>query len=222
MLLHQLTAPGSGFDIEQMVVRMFEAVDPVALRLAWTRLIARHDVFRTSFSWEGLLEPVQTVQSEVQLPWIEEDWSSREPAQYEALLSGYLAEDRRRGFDPKAAPLVRCALFRCGQRDWTFVWTFHHMLADGQSYPGLIREAFAHYEAACQGRELTLPALPAYRDFSGKGTIGSARLPRRKRSGRSRSKDLPRPHRYPPHPRLLRASGTRNNPSRSPSRDRTT
>jgi Condensation domain len=45
------------------------------------------------------------------------------------------------------------------------IWTFHHMLADGQSYPMLIREAFDRYEALRQGKELDLPSPPPYKDF---------------------------------------------------------
>ncbi len=39
------------------------------------------------------------------------------------------------------------------------------MLADGQSYPGLIREAFTEYEAMLEGRHACAPEPPPYRDF---------------------------------------------------------
>ncbi|HEY4361774.1 MAG TPA: MupA/Atu3671 family FMN-dependent luciferase-like monooxygenase [Bryobacteraceae bacterium] len=165
MLLHQLAAAGSGFDIEQMAMMLREELDPRAFRQAWERLIARHDVFRTRFEWEAREQPLQVVQENVELPWAERDWSGLSAGDQETRLAEYLREDRQRGFDPQVAPLVRCALFRCGETEWRFVWTFHHMLADGASYPALIEEAFATYQAIREGRELGLPSPKPFREF---------------------------------------------------------
>jgi natural product biosynthesis luciferase-like monooxygenase protein len=165
MLLHALASPGSGFDIEQMVATLREDLDPAAFKCAWHRLFARHAVFRTSFEWEGLPEPQQRVHAHAPVTWIEDDWRAASETERAERLKNYLEEDRRRGFDPAEAPLTRCALFHCADREWIFVWTFHHILADGQSYPPLIQEAFEHYAAACQGRELALPKPPEFREF---------------------------------------------------------
>jgi natural product biosynthesis luciferase-like monooxygenase protein len=165
MLLHQLVSPGSGFDIEQMVVSLEEHVDPRALRQAWQRLTSRHAVLRTSFAWDGLPQPLQAIHASVELPWRDEDWSTLSAQQHENRLEEYLREDRRRGFDPRVAPLARCALFQKSEENWLLVWTFHHMLADGGSYFALIREAFSQYEAIRAGRTLVLPEPPRYQNF---------------------------------------------------------
>ena len=165
MLLHQLASPGSGFDIEQMVAKLEGPVDVNALRRACEALVARHDVFRTSFAWEGLVKPVQMVHERVNLSWTEDDWSRSTESDRELRFAEFVDEDRRRGFDPAAAPLTRFALFRLSEEDWRFVWTFHHMLADGGCYPSLIREMFARYEAIKAGVELNLPDPPKFRDF---------------------------------------------------------
>jgi natural product biosynthesis luciferase-like monooxygenase protein len=165
MLLHLLASPGAGFDIEQMVATLREDLDPGAFRTAWERLIARHAALRTSFAWEGLDQPVQIVHDQVSLPWQQEDWTGRSLSARKACLDEYLDADRRRGFDPTIAPLARCALFRTGEKEWQFVWTFHHMLADGNCYFALIREAFSYYEAIRAGQDLQLPEPPSYRDF---------------------------------------------------------
>ncbi len=104
MLLHQLTSPDSGFDIEQMVLTLREELCPAAFRRAWERMLAHHAVFRTSFIWEGRPQPEQIVHDRVELPWVELAWDETE-------LAEYLAQDRRRGFLPNVAPLTRCALF---------------------------------------------------------------------------------------------------------------
>lgn len=166
MLVHHLRAPSAGVDIEQMIVDLAEAVDAVALRDAWTRLVQRHDVLRTSFEWEHLPAPRQIVQAEAALPWHEEDWRGLDVAAQSARFDAFVRADRARGFDPRTAPLVRVALFHLGEARARLVWTFHHMLADGQSYPALVREVFDRYDAARSGDAYTeLPAPLSYRTF---------------------------------------------------------
>ena len=63
------------------------------------------------------------------------------------------------------SPLSRVTLFRTEDTEHTLVWTFHHILADGHSYPALLREVFARYEALRDGKELTLPAPRPYREY---------------------------------------------------------
>lgn len=165
MLFHHLQAPHAGVDIEQMVMTLPEAVDPSALRRAWEALIQRHDVFRTRFVWEGQPAPVQQVQATVALPWEQQDWRGCTPEDCQQKLEAFLAADRQRGFDLTQAPLARCTLLQWGAQHWQLVWTFHHMLADGQAYPLLLREVFERYAALRRGQELELPAPPPYRDF---------------------------------------------------------
>ena len=160
-----LKAPDSGFDIEHMVLTTPEQIEPAALRQAWEKLIARHGVFRTSFEWEGLAEPQQLAHEAVPLPWVEFDWSDLEDAERQNRFADFLAQDRKAGFDPSEPPLARFALVRFQDQEWRLVWTFHHMLADGQSYPALLSEVFEHYEAAKEGREPILPDPRPYDKF---------------------------------------------------------
>lgn len=166
MLFHHVRSPRSGVDIEQMVVALSDAVDAPALRAAWVWLVARHDVLRTSFDWEHGREPKQIVHAEAPLHWREEDWRGLPADEQEARFDAFLQDDRAAGFDPRAAPLSRCALFLLGDRAARLVWTFHHMLADGQSYPTLIRELFDHYDAARTGQPPPIVETPpSYRAF---------------------------------------------------------
>ena len=165
MLFHYLQSPHAGVDIEQMVVTCLEALDPIALRHAWEALMKRHAVFRTSFAWEDRSAPVQLVQATVALPWEQQDWRALTPEARQRKFEEFLQADRQRGFDLTQAPLARCTLLQWDECRWQLIWTFHHMLADGHSYPMLIREAFDRYEALRQGKELALPSPPPYKDF---------------------------------------------------------
>ncbi|MEO8483470.1 MAG: MupA/Atu3671 family FMN-dependent luciferase-like monooxygenase [Acidobacteriota bacterium] len=163
MLFHHLMSPDSGVDIEQMICTLHEPVAVRALRTAWQQLTSRHEVFRSRFEWQGLDAPRRIVESEVVLPWTQADWRGLSATARQTQLDTFLAADRARGFNPAEAPLARASLFQLGDDEWVFVWTFHHMLADGQSYVRLINEGFALYDAA-RGADAT--PLPPARDFA--------------------------------------------------------
>ena len=162
MLFHALAAPGSGVDIEQMVCTLREEIDPEALRAAWRHVIARHPILRTAFHWEA--QPVQQVWEKADAPWHGEDWRETAADARESRMAAWLRDDRRRGFAMDEAPLMRLALFHFGEREHCLVWTFHHALLDGRSFPIVLREVFAFYAAIRAGTTLALPSPRPYRD----------------------------------------------------------
>ncbi len=68
MLFHSLRDRHSGVDVEQMVARLAEPLDPETFRRAWEGLINRHSAFRSSFEWDGRPEPVQIEHPHVRSP----------------------------------------------------------------------------------------------------------------------------------------------------------
>jgi acyl carrier protein len=103
------------------------------------------------------------VQRRVDLPWRLIDWRGVPDA--DARLASLLADDRARGFDMEVAPLMRVALVRHADERWTMVWTQHHLLLDRWSWPIVLREVGAAYEALRRGEMPALrPAVP-FRDY---------------------------------------------------------
>ena len=78
--------------------------------------------------------------------------------------AAFMAEDRTLGFDLATPPLQRVTLIRLAESEWIMVWTFHHILMDGRSFPIVLREMFALYDAA-QGRRQCSPVRRPFRDF---------------------------------------------------------
>jgi amino acid adenylation domain-containing protein len=165
MLVHSLLYPGSGVDIEQLVLDLHERLDPLQFRQVWSQTMARHAVLRTSLRWLNLKEPIQEVFAKVSLPWAEEDWTGTAPGQRRARLLRFLDLDRRRGFDLSRAPLWRLTLIRLGGDDWQLVWTFHHAILEGRSYALLLREIFQVHDALRAGNLLHLAEARPYRDY---------------------------------------------------------
>ena len=76
-----------------------------------------------------------------------------------------MADDRTTGFDLNHAPLMRLTIAVCGPSHYEVLWTFHHAILDGRSFPILLREVFGLYDAARNGRDWSLPAPRQYRAY---------------------------------------------------------
>nr|MDP9121889.1 condensation domain-containing protein [Acidobacteriota bacterium] len=74
ILFHTLREPESGLYVQQLVVKLRGPLEVASLKQAWTRLLERHPVLRTSFHWQEVAHPVQVVARRVALPWEEVDW----------------------------------------------------------------------------------------------------------------------------------------------------
>lgn len=165
MLFHYLRAPGSGVDIEQIVCTLREEISAGHLQQAWRHVVQRHAVLRTEFRWREAEEPFQLVHDEVDVPWEQFDWRSLSKEEQSRSLTAFLTEDRKRGFDLAEAPLLRLTLIRSDEARYHLVWTFHHALLDGRSFPLLLNEVFALYEASRGGQDVDLPSPPPYRAY---------------------------------------------------------
>jgi amino acid adenylation domain-containing protein len=165
MLFHSQYAPQSGVYVQQLICTLQERLNVSAFKRAWDRVVERHPVFRTSFRWKGLAQPVQEVHRQVKIPVEEQDLRGIPSTQQEERLHAYLDADRRRGFDLAEAPLMRLALFYCSQAKYQLVWTSHHAVLDGRSRLLVLKELFAFYEAFCSGRHLVLDRPPPYRNY---------------------------------------------------------
>ncbi|MCB0155794.1 MAG: amino acid adenylation domain-containing protein [Anaerolineae bacterium] len=165
MLFHSRYHPHSGVDIEQMVITLPEKVEVIALHQAWQTVIDRHAVLRTAFRWEGLDQPLQQVYQQIEVPLAQYDWRHLADSAQEAQFEAHLAADRSRGFTLAHPPLLRLALFWLGEAHYRCLWTFHHILLDGRSFPTILAEVFDIYDALRQGQTLSLAAPPPYRFY---------------------------------------------------------
>ena len=165
LLFHTLLAPESGVYVIQQHGLLEGELDLAALSAAWDRVVERRAILRTSFEWDGLDRPLQIVHRRVHLPLSTEDRTAIPAEEQEARWRQRLAEDRRQGFDLHDAPLMRFLVVRLNERQYRFLWSHHHVLADGWSLPLLLQEVFTFYEASRQGLRLNLPDPRPFRDY---------------------------------------------------------
>ena len=167
MLLHLAAAGARGSTalIEQSVVSLQGDLDPAALRQAWQQVVDRHQALRAAFAWQGMTKPVQVIRRKVTLPWEEVDWRHLEESARKVELDARLDADRRRGFDPLQAPLMRLALIRVGQDTWWMLKSAHHIVFDRWSVGVMLREVLTLYADIRSGRRSSLPPAPPYKAY---------------------------------------------------------
>lgn len=162
MLFHSLAAPGSGVDVEQIVCRAHGVFERARFVHAFEAVCARHTILRSCFERAEDGRLVRFTRAAPSLPTTELDWSDAPEPEREARLARLLEEDRRTDFDPFGAPMMRLCLVRWGAERHVVIWTFHHALLDGRSFPIVLDEVFEVYRALGDGRE---PRLPPPADF---------------------------------------------------------
>jgi len=164
MLFHAVSGGDRGVDLQQIVITLPEPLNEADFLRAWKRVTERHAVLRTRFRWEGVVEPVQEVLDHVQIPVERFDWRVLTEAGCRERFQALLDSDRACGVDLGEAPLMRLALVRPAEREYWVLWTFQHALLDGRSFPLVLREVFAFYEAFSHGEDVELPLPRAYRE----------------------------------------------------------
>ncbi|MBS3183954.1 non-ribosomal peptide synthase/polyketide synthase [Pseudomonas sp. PCH44] len=157
MLFHTLSDGGSALYVNQVCLPV-EGLDPQRFAAAWQRVMARHDILRTSFHWQGLPRPVQVVHRQARLDFEVLDW--RGEAVDEQRLAARAEAECARGFDLTRAPLQRLLLIRVAEQGYHMAWTSHHILMDGWSSSQLFGEVMEQYHQGSSNAE-----VGRYRDF---------------------------------------------------------
>ncbi|MBE9035780.1 non-ribosomal peptide synthetase [aff. Roholtiella sp. LEGE 12411] len=165
MLFHTLYQSESRIYFEQFRFTVHGELNKSAFEQAWQQVVQRHSALRTLFVWKNRKQPVQVVRKQVNLPWINIDLRLLSTEEQQTQINSFLNTDREQSFELDKAPLMRFALFRLADQTYHFVWSFHHILLDGWSWPILFKEIFAFYESINNGQQLYLTPPRPYRDY---------------------------------------------------------
>ena len=152
MVFHTLSEPERNPFTSQLVVAL-DGADVAALRGAWDALVARHEVLRSAFAWDGLGEARAGLPREGRRPLSRPMMVPGAAATLEVRAVDR-AEERARPFALDRGPLVRVVIAPSGE----VVWTVHHAVVDGWSLGVLTTEWIA------LARGEVLPPPPAFRE----------------------------------------------------------
>ncbi|MBB4639458.1 amino acid adenylation domain-containing protein, partial [Longimicrobium terrae] len=163
--LEQMGNLGSTYHIP-VRLRLRGALDRDALVRALDRIVARHEVLRTTFpTLDG--EPIQHVApaGESAFPLVEDDL--RGSADADDALHRLMRDEVAATFDLAHGPLIRGRLVRMAEDDHVLLLTMHHIVSDGWSAGVLHRELGALYAAFTRGEADPLPPLAMqYADYA--------------------------------------------------------
>ena len=121
MLFNTLLKPELGIDLTHIVYELPERIEPDLLQHAWQTCIDRHDIFRTSFAWEGLETPQQQVHKTAVFPFQFLDWATHPPQQQTEQYTTLLRQDRQKSFDFNNPPLMRGTLIQLAPKQFRFI-----------------------------------------------------------------------------------------------------
>ncbi|WP_143354426.1 condensation domain-containing protein, partial [Erwinia amylovora] len=144
------------FDDRAALLRYAAALD---------RVVARHDVLRTAFVWQGLSEPAQLVLREVDSVLTELELDDSAPAP-EQLLARF--HPRHYRLDLGQAPLLRLIAARGDDGRWYAVQLWHHLIGDHTAL-AIQQEEIA---AICEGRGDSLTPPAPYRNLVAHARLG--------------------------------------------------
>ncbi len=131
-------------------------LEPDALERALNKVVARHEVLRTTFENDrGQLTQLIAPALQLHLSQSEGD-NLPEPK----TPARWMEEEARAPFDLQRGPLLRARLVRLDVRDHLLLLTVHHIVSDGFSNGLLLRDLAAFYTALVEDADADLPALP--------------------------------------------------------------
>ncbi len=161
-LLEQLSYTSLAYNA-QNVVRVRGRLDAALLQRAVDAVIARHEIFRTSFHIDGGGEPYQTVhpradgvlRHEVLTPGVSD-------AELSAIIDAHVAFR----FDLARLPLLHLTLLERSADESVLIHIEQHYVHDGWSANLFLRELLVAYAAFAAEGNPVLPPVPAqYRDY---------------------------------------------------------
>jgi amino acid adenylation domain-containing protein len=201
--LHQLYPDSPAYNV-WTAHRLRGPLDPTCLHRAFSELVRRHQVLRSTMDTDASGQPVQRVAAPgaFELPVTRlRDGSGQGRLDRVAMLA---REHVLRPFDLRRGPLFRAELFELDADDHVLLTCLHHVVADHWSLSVLLRELSELYGAYLIDRPppLAEPSIQ-YADFAGwqRERLGADVLDRQERHWRERLSGFERLELHTDHPR---------------------
>jgi tyrocidine synthetase III len=169
MMYHSLVSPGTGMYQDKFYYQLTDAAFDVDMfKAALTSLVARHDILRTGYLFDGQSTGLHIVFShDTFSPDIDfVDLASLTEAERDKYIQQETLRLRTRPFPQRLPGLFCVRIFRLTKSSIGFLWIFHHMILDGWSNASLLNEWLSIYRSLRDGKELVLPPLrSSYRQY---------------------------------------------------------
>lgn len=152
MLYEILKNPASDIYVAYIAIDIVGKMNPDTLRLAWDKTVVQHETLRTRFLWHGLDEPLQLVNSDVDLDW--KVCADTAAGEIENSVRQWVEAQRQIKLEISDVPPMRLRLFRISEDFSVLIWVVHHLLADDWSTPLVLRSVAEHYQNLVNAPEI--------------------------------------------------------------------
>ncbi|WP_153015252.1 condensation domain-containing protein, partial [Pseudomonas syringae] len=158
--------PGNAFYNVPTAVLLKGVLDVSALERALNELIMRHEILRTTFaSVDG--EPRQIVHPAMPLVMPGVDLRDLSPTAREAHVRMAVEQQAKAPFDLASGPLLRASLLRLADEEYLWLYSVHHIIADGWSMGVILQEVTTVYGDFLRGQASSLaPLAVQYADYA--------------------------------------------------------
>lgn len=141
-------------------------LDEKALTQSANQIIARHEILRTSFSFDMGL-PTAEIAQEISLSISVHDLQSFKGKAGEIEALRLAEKEVLKPFDLRQAPLIRIELYKLDTEKYFLLFVAHHTVADGWSLGVFLQELMLFYENNAMGKTTQISGLPIqYFDYA--------------------------------------------------------
>jgi len=165
VLFHALKEPGSAAYFEQTVLSVEGSLDIKSVQKSFSKLIEKHDVFRTVFIYEKVARPLQIVLKERTAHIFVKNIDYLTEAEQETCIEEFKTKDRVQGFDLRVDLPIRLSIIRTGAGAYKLIWSFHHIIMDGWCLGIILGDFLAEYAALLENRRPELNNTRPYSDY---------------------------------------------------------
>jgi non-ribosomal peptide synthetase component F len=170
ILFHHLLGGDGDPYLLQNIFRVDSRLHVDEFVAALRMIVARHDILRTVFLWDGLPESVQVVLRDAPLVVEEVELDPVNGDAVEQLKERY--DPRRYRLDVRQAPLMRVFIGHdIGTSTWILMILFHHLCGDQMTLHVVHHEVETYFNS----RANTLPVPVPYRNFVAQARLGVSR-----------------------------------------------
>ncbi|HET8796788.1 MAG TPA: amino acid adenylation domain-containing protein, partial [Thermoanaerobaculia bacterium] len=148
-------------------LRLIGKLNVAALQATLDRLVARHEVLRTSFLERDGMPWQQIAPEDCGFALTREDLRHLSEAERDARVARSTADEAHAPFDLGSGPLIRGRLLTLADDEHLLLITQHHIISDGWSLKIIVQEVATLYAAFCRGEADPMPPLEIqYADYA--------------------------------------------------------
>lgn len=165
MLFHSLFENDADHYFEQITLGISGTIDVAAFAMSLNDIARRYDILRAVFLHEGYERPVQLILRERPVSFSFKDVREEcHNSSRDAVVNDYRQLDRRRKFDLRHETL-RVVLLQTAAKEYTLIWSHHHIVMDGWCMGLIMRDLRQLYAAYHQGRTVVAPVVTPYANY---------------------------------------------------------